>query len=192
MDESQTPRLTYKVSLPGGQQRLREAALYVMEKCAECESFGLTKLNKILWRADFTAFARRRQPVTGRIYQKLKYGPAPVEMQPLLNELQRGGYMTIERRGVVPFVESRPVGLVSPSLRHFSEDDLAFLDEAIRFYWDYTATGVSNQSHGVAWKTREIGDPMPYESSLLSDERLAGELKARLLELGKARRWKTT
>jgi hypothetical protein len=60
MQESQIPRLTYRVELPGGQVRLREAALYVMKKCENLHFFGLTKLNKILWKADFSAFAARR------------------------------------------------------------------------------------------------------------------------------------
>jgi hypothetical protein len=47
------PRLTWKVPLPGGQKRLREAVLYVSAACKDAERFGLVKLNKIIWRADF-------------------------------------------------------------------------------------------------------------------------------------------
>src|SRR4051812_28498645 len=89
------PKLTWKVELPGGQRRLREAILYVSEKCVEARFFGKVKLNKIIWRADFESFAQRGQPVTGRQYQRLKQGPAPVEMLPLLNELQAEGLLTI-------------------------------------------------------------------------------------------------
>jgi hypothetical protein len=87
MYESRPPHLTFQVKLPGGQSRLREAALYVMTRCANAEAFGLVKLNKILWRADFKAYAARRVPVTGRQYQRLAQGPAPVEMLPVLQEL---------------------------------------------------------------------------------------------------------
>ena len=191
MDQSHLPRLTYKVHLSGGQNRLREAALYVMQKCADAESFGLTKLNKILWRADFSAFAERGVPVTGRQYQKLKHGPAPVEMLPILNELQATGLAVIGKGGDEPFAEQRPSALADASLRYFSEDDLSYLDEAVRFYWDYTNTGVSNHSHGVAWRTRKIGDPMPYQAAYLSDDKISGSLRERLLSIGESRHWKT-
>lgn len=173
MDESATPRLTYKVRLPGGQSRLREAALYIMKACKDAEAFGLTKLNKILWRADFRAFAARGVPVTGRQYQRLPQGPAPVEMWPLLQEMQSEGVLKIEKRPVGPYEESRPLALVEPSLRYFSADDIAYLDRAIVDYWDMTGREVSKDSHGVAWETRGNGDPMAYELALLSDDPLS-------------------
>ena len=72
--------------LPGGQGRLREMVLYVCAACRDAERFGKVKLNKILWRADFKAFAERRVPLTGRTYQKLAAVPAPLEMPLVLAE----------------------------------------------------------------------------------------------------------
>ena len=191
MDESRPPKLTFKVELPGGQSRLREAALYVMSKCAEADAFGLTKLNKILWRADFRAYAARRVPVTGRQYQRLQQGPAPVEMYPILQEMQRDGDMKIERRPVGHLEEQRPIALVSPSLRYFSADDLAYLDAAIEDYWSHTGRGVSRDSHGVAWKTRSDGDPMPYDLALLSDDVLDAWQIDHFSKLARERDWRS-
>lgn len=189
MDQSNLPRLTYKVDLPGGQSRLREAALYVMEKCSTLEWFGLTKLNKILWRADFEAYAARRMPVTGRMYQRLAQGPAPIEMLPILDEMQGGGLMKIDKIPVGRFQEKRPVALASPSLRYFSADDLAYLDQSIEFYSAHTGRGASKQSHGVAWNTRHNGDPMPYELSLLSDDELSGNDQSKFSAMGQEQGW---
>lgn len=191
MDESQTPRLTYKVELPGGQSRLQEAALYIMEKCAEAEAFGLTKLNKILWRADFRAYASRRLPVTGRQYQRLPQGPVPVEMFPVLQEMLRYEYVRIERRPVGPYEEQRPIPLVKPSLRYFSPDDLAYLDASVADYWGHSARDVSEDSHGVAWATRENGDPMAYDLALLLDAPLAEDEAQRLANIGRKMGWRT-
>lgn len=191
MDESRAPHLTYKVKLPGGQTRLREAALYVMKKCEDADFFGLTKLNKVLWRADFHAYAQRRTPVTGRHYQRLSQGPAPVEMLPVLNELERDGYIKIEKRLLGNFEERRPIALVDASLRYFSADDLSYLDSAIQYYWQRTGREVSTDSHGVAWETRENGDLMPYELSLLSDDPLSERDTAKFADLGRERGWRT-
>src|ERR1700688_4900638 len=94
---SARPKLTWKAQLPGGQRRLREAVLYVSQKCEQAPYFGKVKLNKIIWRADFESFAQRGQPVTGWQYQRLKQGPAPVEMLPVLNELQADGLLRIQK-----------------------------------------------------------------------------------------------
>jgi hypothetical protein len=189
MFESRPPRLTFRVDLPGGQGRLREAALYVMTKCAEADAFGLVKLNKILWKADFRAYAARRSPVTGRQYQRLPQGPAPVEMYPLLQDMQRDGDMRIEKRPVGPFEEQRPFALVKPSMRYFSADDVGYLDSAIEAYWSFTGRDVSRDSHGVAWETRANGDPMPYDLALLSDETLSQREVTHFARLAEERGW---
>lgn len=189
MDGNQIPRLTFRVNLPGGQQRLREASLYVMSKCEGAEAFGLTKLNKILWRADFRAYAARRVPVTGRQYQRLAQGPAPVEMLPVLHDMQRDREMRIEKRQVGPFEEHRPIALVAPSLRFFSADDIAYLDASIEDYWHHSGRGVSRDSHGIAWETRTNGDPMAYDLALLSDDSLDAWEIDRFSRLAQERGW---
>ena len=52
--------------MPGldGEVRLLELILYVAEKCQDDPKFGATKLNKILWWADFLAYAQHGTPIT--------------------------------------------------------------------------------------------------------------------------------
>jgi hypothetical protein len=113
-------------------------------------------------------------PVTGRAYQRLELGPAPKEMRPLLNEMERLGIIdykiTYFGDGVI---EYRPTAKVPPNLSFFSYDDLSFVDAAIAYYWDKTGTETSDDSHGIAWKSRENKATMYYELSYLSDEEIA-------------------
>jgi hypothetical protein len=183
------PKLTWKVHLPGGQRRLREAVLYVSKQYESAPLFGLVKLNKIMWRADFDSFAQRGQPVTGRLYQRLPQGPAPVEMLPVLNELVADELLRIERSMVGGYEQQRPIALSDPVMTFFSPSDVNFLDRAISAYWDKTGKETSDLSHGVAWKTREDGDPMPYELAYLSDTPLGASQKARLLKLAGQYQW---
>jgi hypothetical protein len=183
------PKLTWKVHLPGGQRRLREAVLYVAKACEGAQFFGLVKLNKIIWRADFESFAQRGQPVTGRQYQRLPQGPAPVEMLPVLNEMQAEGLLRIERTRIVDFEEHRAIALAEPVVTLFSRGDLDYLDRSISAYWDKSGRETSDISHGTAWSTRTDGEPMPYELAYLSDEPLGLGQKGRLLALALENRW---
>lgn len=185
-------KLTFKVDLPGGENRLREMALYVCEKCASAERFGKVKLNKILWRADFTAFAERSVPVTGRSYQRLAAGPAPVEMPPLLAVMEGEGLIEIEQRDLAGgYVEYRINALQPANLRNFSADDISFVDGAIKYYWSKSATAASELSHSVAWKTRAFLDPLPYESVFLDDRKPTSAQRERLREIAVALRLTT-
>lgn len=188
---SGTDRLTYKVHLPGGQGRLKEAALYVMQRYAAADAFGLVKLNKTLWKADFDAFAERGHPVTGRQYQRLQQGPVPFEIVPVVNEMIRDRLVELHISKVFDYDERRPVALAEPNLKNFSPADIAYLDRSVKFYWDKTGREASDLSHGVAWKTRENGDPMPYDLAYLSDEPLPSWHRDRLLALGAKHGWRS-
>ncbi len=197
MTEFRRPQLTTRVPLPGGQDRLKQLILYIAEQCATAERFGLIKLNKILWKSDFDAFAARGVPVTGRDYQRLELGPAPKEIPRVYSDMLRDGRIRVEE---VDFgendsgeriVEKRTIPLDRPNLTLFSPEDLAFVDRAIAYYWEMTGTETSDDSHGVAWKTHNNGDPLPYELARLSDKPLPDEALGRLRERAKTRGWRT-
>lgn len=182
---------TYKINLSGGQQRLKEAILYVADKGQAMTYFGAVKLNKILWRADFRAFYDRGQPVTGRQYQRLPLGPAPVEMPPIIREMLRDGLLEIALRNQGGKPEHRHVPKVLPVLKFFSADDLAYLDESVEHYRFMTGTETSDESHGIAWKTRQDGDPIPYQAAYFEDKPLSNVSLRRLAEIGRSRGWRS-
>ena len=181
--------LTIVVPLLGGQDRLKQLILHVAKTCEGARYFGAIKLNKIIWKADFDSFAERQLPVTGREYRRQKFGPALREMRPLQSDMIRDGLIRFEPRDFGDgIVEQRTIALVEPNLTKFSPTDLTYVDRSIQHYWSKTGTESSDESHGVAWLTRANGDPMPYESSLLSDrtpppsqlERLKQKIRSRM------------
>lgn len=188
-----TPRkLTNSVPLPDGQMRLKQLVLYVAEECREAPYFGLTKLNKIIWKADYSAFAKRGVPVTGRAYQRLRFGPAPIEMLPVLNDMERDGQIEyLETEFGDEIAEKRVIAKVPSNVIVFPVADLQFVNKAISYYWDKTGTETSDDSHGLAWKTRDNKDPMPYELAYLSDRQIEGRQLSRLQHMAIERGWKS-
>ena len=178
----QQPRqLTMSVNLPGGQDRLRQTILYVSAQCATATRFGLIKLNKIIWKADFSSFAARGVPVTGRAYKRQKFGPVAAEMLPLYSEMLREGIISIERVNFgEDVVEKRTIPAAEPNLGRFSLEDLVFVDRSVDYYWNKTGEESSDDSHGVAWSTRSNGEEMPYELAYLSDAPLGIGQRLRL------------
>jgi hypothetical protein len=175
---------TIIVHLPGERSRLRQLILYVSTRCMGARHFGLIKLNKIIWKADFDSFAAREVPVTGREYRRQKFGPVPREMKPLHDDMLRQGAIRIERRVYADdIVELRTVPQDIPDLSLFTDDDMSYVDASISHYWRMTGTESSDESHGVAWRTRRDGDPMPYESAILSNRELSPSQRRRVVDL---------
>jgi hypothetical protein len=158
--------------------------LHVAAKNQVARYFGRTKLNKILWKADFDAFSERGIPVTGRGYQRLVHGPAPKEMLPLYREMKLKGLIDEEIADFGDDIrEMRPIAKGVADLSYFTADDLMYVDRAIAYYWPLTGRETSDDSHGAAWSSRNDGDPMPYESALLSDRKIGERQLDRLKRL---------
>ena len=65
-------------------EKFKELVLYVCHKSAGDAPFGATKLNKLLFYADFLAYKQLGSAVTKHAYQRLPNGPAPRAILPIL------------------------------------------------------------------------------------------------------------
>jgi hypothetical protein len=188
----QRQHLTTSIRLPGGQDRLRQMILYVSARCVSARRFGLIKLNKTLWKADFDAYAARQKPITGRPYQRLELGPAPKEMPRVLSDLLRDGMIElVETDFGDGIVEKKPVTGARPNLDYFTPEDMDFVEASISYYWDKTGIETSDDSHGIAWLSRMNGDPMFYELSYISDQQIGPKQRMRLLDRAKKGAWRS-
>lgn len=179
---------TYEV--PRGIQRFRELIIYVSKKCMEDAHFGATKLNKILYHADFRAFERFGVPLTGVRYVRLPKGPAPRALLPIRNELEREGALRVEKVEVGPeHTQHRTIALRDPVLSLFTPDEIAVVDEVIADLCNQNASEVSNASHDIRWLTLQNKDPMPYEMAYLSNDPLSQVDRARTRELAAELGW---
>jgi hypothetical protein len=78
-------------------------------------------------------------------------------------------------------VEHRPIAKIPPNLSYFSRDDLKFVEDSIRYYWNKTGTEASDDSHGIAWRSRDIKNTMYYELAYISDDELSISEKSEAL-----------
>ena len=163
-------KVTYHTNDPQGEARLKELILYVSMQCSNDPAFGATKLNKILWKADFMAFAHHGTPITGVEYMRLPNGPVPRRLKPLQEELIQ------EKRAVVTELPAQwsykrkvTVPLVQPNLNLFTPEQISLVDEVITAYLPLTASAVSELSHGKAWEIIPNRGRIPYEAAFLSD-----------------------
>lgn len=149
--------------------RFKELILYLARKSEDDPNFGATKLNKLLFYADFLAYRKLGQPITGQRYQKLPYGPAPRSLRPVVEEMKNDGLCAVAQRSHHGYEQQRLLALREPDVDVFSAKQLDLIHEVVDELWDRTAREVSDLSHDfLGWQLAEEGEDIPYETALLA------------------------
>ena len=164
--------LTFEVSEMEPKNKLRELIIYIADISQLDKNFGKTKLVKLLYMSDFGSFREYGTPITGHKYVKLPNGPFPDGLEHLLLEMRKANEIDIQE---VPYsINLNPQQRVVPKRRAnltlFSAQDIANVDGIVREYWNHTGSEMADLTHGIAWKVADLGELIPYESSLVLDE----------------------
>jgi hypothetical protein len=169
-----------------------ELILYVALRSETDPYFGATKLNKLLFNADFAAYLRLGRPITGADYMKLEKGPAPRLLKPVQNKLESDGSLIVRSVQFYQYGQHKSIALREPHLDLFSAAEIAIVDGVISAAEGLSASEMSAKSHEfIGWKLAGIGESIPYETALLGTgepvgpeiQKLAGSLDTRAREL---------
>ena len=146
-------------------RKLRELMLYIAAKSESDLDFGATKLNKILFFADLTAFVRHEHSITGQEYQALPRGPAPRRLLPVRKQMEAQGECAIQQAMRFGYQQRRLFALRPAELSMFNGDEIAIVDEVMEFLSGKTAREISDMSHAFldCWNGLEEGDKIPME-----------------------------
>lgn len=153
---------------PPNDEKLRELILFVARRSERDERFGATKLNKLLFFADFLAYVKLGSSITGQEYQKLPNGPAPRRLLPLAKQMEANGAFAWAERSYHGRSQRVPIALREPDLSSFSADEIAIVTEVLQTHWERNARGVSDLSHQFrGWQLAQEGETIPYQMALV-------------------------
>jgi hypothetical protein len=151
-------------------RKMKELILYLASRSEEDPRFSATKLNKLLFYCDFTAYRRLGQSITGQSYQKRPFGPVPKAMLPILEQMKRDGDCSESSRDYFGLTQRRVKAERSPEVSILSAEELDLADRILAELWENNATEVSDLSHDfIGWKAAEYNEVIPYETVFLGD-----------------------
>jgi len=143
-------------------EKLEESVLFFI---ARVEHAFKTKLNKLLWYADFLAYRTSSRSITGSAYVAATHGPVPKNYDLLLGEMARKGLVRVTE---VEFPNGTCGELLKasrePNMSPFDGVEQACMDKVAREFRDCTASDLRRRSHaekayeatyeeGVHWKS---------------------------------------
>jgi hypothetical protein len=148
-------------------KKLRELILYIAVASEGDETFGSTKLNKLLFFSDFLCYMETGSAITWEEYQKLKNGPAPRALLPVSEEMRQGHELELADRRHYGRLQKRPMALRDPDLSVFTAAEIAVVERVLRRFRDKNASEISATSHQfLEWQLAGEGETIPYISSL--------------------------
>lgn len=153
------------------ERKFDELIVYLARRLGPEAALGRVKLAKLLMHSDFMSFRRLGQPITGATYEKWEHGHFPRELVLAEKDLEGNAIRT----ETVDYYGKRLKHITAtrdPDLSHFSEDEIAIIEGAIRIYGHESAAYLSALAHReLGWVLAEDREVIPYETGLIGTER---------------------
>lgn len=173
-------------------ERFQALVLFIAHRRQDDPQFGRTKLAKALFYSDFDAYRDQGEPLTGATYVRMPFGPFPQELEATEKALDDRGIVYLdyvkdvyEEKRIVPRGHPPDLsGLFEPWELHLVGDWTDRVASA-------TAREISRLSHHhPGWLlARSTGEPIPYETALLPQERPTGQDAERAKQIARERGW---
>ncbi len=149
-------------------KKLAELILLISMQSEGDEKFGATKLNKLLFHCDFSAYLNFNVPITGQEYFALREGPAPRRLVPVSRGLQRRGHLVIRKQDYFGRIQNRPIALRPPNVSIFKPREINLVNYTLNRFRDFNATEISRHSHlFIGWRVAREKETIPYSTALI-------------------------
>lgn len=170
--------------------KLKALIHYVCHRAPNPHKLGATKLNKILYYSDIEAYLELGDPITGETYVKQQFGPVSKHITELLDELKEERALAVREDDLAyalytgePYSQRLFFSLRRPDLTGFDPKEVSIIDEIVYIICEeHTARSISEFSHGIVWKSAEIGEELPYYTAFVHQ---LGEIRAEDMEWAK-------
>lgn len=163
------------------ERKFTELVVHVAARLAADRAGGATKLNKVLYFADFAHVRRTGTPITGAEYQKLDHGPAARRLRPVRDRLVEQSEAQLVEQDFLGYQQHRLVPTREADLSVFTDDELATIDKVLADLDGLNARQVSDLSHDEpGWRLVEDGETIPYEAALVGARQVSTPTSQRL------------
>lgn len=178
---SHPPRTIGSVEVRYDETKFTELLLYVANHLRGDRAGGATKLNKVLFFAEFTHLRRHHAVISGCEFQKLPHGPAPRQLLPVRRRLLAAGEAELVEEDFLGRPQQRLLPRRGADLSVFTEEELASVDDVLEQLGGMTGAQVSDLSHQEpGWRLTEIAETIPFATAFLDFPQVATEVSTRL------------
>lgn len=158
------------------QEKFRRMVQYIAYNSKGDEALGVTKLNKLLYYADFTAYRKLGRSISGIEYEHFPQGPVPKDMNFERSYMVREMLIQVNEREYGGRRQQHVTTRYEPNMYIFSPEEIAILDDVIAWASEMNAAQLTALSHEEpGYKLTGMNEPIPYRTAWLSSKPLTAE-----------------
>lgn len=133
------------------------------------EKLTTTRLNKLLWLIDKTAFIENGDKITGCKYIKKQYGPVPVDNGEALGVMHDKGLINISiyRDEETDMARREYKGVSQANINIFSSKEYNIIQDVLKRFASWSARKLIQLSHDLIWANRDDWEEINFEAYLV-------------------------
>ncbi len=173
-------------------EKFETLVLFIAHRRKDDERFGRTKLAKALFYSEFDAYREQGEALTGATYIRMPFGPFPQQLESTEASLSDRGVVYLDYVTDV-YEEKRIIPLgPTPDLATLFEP---WVSDFVGRWTDRVASATAREisrlsHHHPGWLLAErTGEPIPYETTFLPQERPTGLQAERAKKVAHERGW---
>lgn len=139
--------------------------VYIAEKS---KGVFTTKLNKLLWYADFLNFKSSSTSITGTTYFHLPLGPVPNDYEWIIAYAMNQKLLSKDEITYPTGISGEQYKALAPANQSiFSKDELNIVDQVLDYFKDYKCGQIKDRSHEeIAYKETKPQERISYKYAL--------------------------
>lgn len=164
-------------------RKFAEMVLLVAGRLQDDRAGGSTKLNKVLFFAEFTHLRRHHRVISGCEFQKLPHGPAPRQLLPIRQKLIDSGAAELVEEDFLGRPQHRLIPSRAANLKVFTDEEIQTIEDVLDQLAGMTGTQVSDLSHQEpGWRLSEVSETIPFSTAFLDFPQVQTPTSERLSE----------
>ncbi len=153
-------------------KKFKEVLLYILAKVGGKPNVGESVLNKLLYFIDFDYYEKYEEQLVGATYIRNHFGPTPVELIKVVDEMKRVGEIEEVKSKFFKFEQKKYLPLRKPDLSLLTAREIEHIDGVLNRLSDKNAAEIRDYSHGdLPWIVKKDGQVLDYESVFYRDEK---------------------
>lgn len=145
-------------------KKLEQVLHYIVHKVGKLPNVGKTVLMKYLYFCDFDYYELYEEYLTGEQYRRLEMGPASVNFDNIIEELERKKKIKRTETDYHGYKQEKFFSLKNPDTSLLSDRQLSLINKTLQRFNSFNASQISAYSHlDTPWKVTDEKEIIDYD-----------------------------